>query len=260
MNTADKFKIDLDVGFPHLSDAPIVEAVIDIQAIVEVPWEEASIRARLEPELAGYDFLDSQKVFHHEVKYSPGQHPEIRLQDLGLKGLRFRSSDQHYIAQFNRNGFVLSRLKPYESWEKLTREAMRLWTLFLKVSHANELRRLGVRFINRIVLPRHELRFEDYIKPAPEPPRELDLPFLAFVHHDTLAVPGYPYAINVIRTIQPGTTDSEESALLLDIDVFTLTGVQPLMENVQKNLTEMRWLKNKTFFGSLTTQALNKYT
>ncbi len=260
MSVPNEVKIDLAEGFSHLPQAPIVEAVIEIQTLGAGQWEENSVRIQLETKLPEYAFLDSQREFKYELKLRAEQPSEQNLQDLGWKGLRFRSKDQHYIAQFNRTGFVLSRLQPYETWEKLFQEAMRLWGFYLEVSDATELRRLGVRFINRIGLPGHEVKFEDYIQPAPEPPKKLNLPFHMFIHHDTLAVPGYPYAINVVRTIQPpNDPGSEGVALLLDIDVFTLPGVELQMDALEECLAEMRWLKNKVFFGSITTKALENF-
>jgi uncharacterized protein (TIGR04255 family) len=84
------------------------------------------------------------------------------------------------------------------------------------------------------------------------------LPFHGFMHHDVLAVPGHPYAINVIRTIQtPPNTDA--SAVILDIDVFTLQPFQFREAILEERLPEMRWLKNKVFFGSVTPKALESF-
>ena len=75
-----------------------------------------------------------------------------------------------------------------------------------------------------------------------------------------LAVPGHPYAINVIRTIQQlnGGVDVGV-ALILDIDVFTTQGFD--LDNTvrERRLLEMRWLKNKAFFGSITEKAFEMF-
>ena len=105
-----------------------------------------------------------------------------------------------------------------------------------------------------------EVLFEDYIQPAPMPPRGLDLPFQGYVHHDTLAVPGHPYAINVIQTIQPPLSAGAAGvALILALAVF---GTQPFTLDdsiLGRRLLEMRWLKNKAFFGSITQKALEMF-
>ena len=260
MSTLQAVDIKLDEKFENLPRAPIVEAVIEIRARATKALEETSLRTAIEPKLAGYVFLDSLREFHSEVKFEGGKPPIQKVSDVGWKGVRFRSSDEKHIAQFNRDGFVFSRLEPYLTWEELESEGKRLWNIYKDFAQPVEVQRLGLRFINRIKLPPGELLFEDYIQPAPSSPHGLELPFHGFMHKDTLGVPGHPYAINVIRTIQQlnGGVDGGV-ALILDIDVFT-TQVFDLDDTVvQRRLLEMRWLKNKVFFGSITAKALEMF-
>jgi uncharacterized protein (TIGR04255 family) len=155
---------------------------------------------------------------------------------------------------------VCSRLEPYESWEQLYEESMRLWHLYTGLARPVEIQRIGLRYINRIQLPIGDMRFEEYLDPAPKPPQGLELPFHNFMQHDTLATPDYPYAINVIRTIQlPGTAGNPGLNLILDIDAFTTHGFELEEAELQKHLLEMRWLKNKVFFGSITPSALKLF-
>src|SRR5262249_29721575 len=188
--------------FENLPRAPIVEAVIEIRARATKPFEESSLRSVLEPRMAGYGFLDSLREFYSEVKLEGGKPAIQNVRDVGWKGVRFRSSDEKHIVQFNRDSFVFSRLEPYLTWDQLFAESQRLWEIFREVAQPPDIQRIGLRYINRIKLPPGELRFEDFIQPAPSTPRELNLPFDGFMHHDTLAVPEHPFAINVIRTIQ----------------------------------------------------------
>ena len=103
-------------------------------------------------------------------------------------------------------------------------------------------------------------QFEDYIQPHPETPRELDLPFLNFLHRETLVVPGHDYGINLTKTLQiPQDRAIEGVAIIIDVDVFT---VQPFILDqtaLERRLIEMRWLKNRAFFGTITTLALEAF-
>jgi len=246
--------------FENLPRAPIVEAVIEIRARATKTLAESSLRSVLEPKLAGYDFLDSLRELHHEVKLEGGKPPIQKVSDVGWKGLRFRSSDEKHIEQFNRDSFVFSRLEPYLTWDQLFADSQRQWAIFQEVAEPADVQRVGLRYINRIKLPPGEFRFEDFIQPAPSTPRELDLPFNSFMHYDTLAVPEYPFAINVIRTVQlPSGSGDAGIALILDIDVFTTQGLDVDKDLLGQRLLEMRWLKNKVFFGSITEKALEMF-
>jgi len=88
----------------------------------------------------------------------------------------------------------------------------------------------------------------------------MDLPIIGFFHQDTLAVPGHPFAINLIRTIQPAETPGKASlAVILDIDAFTTAPFQLHQDELLQRLRQMRWLKNKVFFGNITEKALNRF-
>ena len=244
--------------FEHLPRAPIAEAVIDVRARASTVLEEGAPKPQLESRLGGYQFLDSQRTIEiqHKVHGAGDAPPSSVVRDLGWKGLRFQSADKRHIVQFNRDGFVFSRLEPYETWQKFHDEAMRLWKGYSELARPTDIHRIGLRYINRIQLPPNELRFEDYLEPAPVPPKDLGLPFHGFLHQDTLGVPGHPYAMNVTRTMQrPGAQGSAGFGLILDIDVFTAQGFELEEATLEQRLLEMRWLKNKVFFGSITPSA-----
>jgi uncharacterized protein (TIGR04255 family) len=213
----------------------------------------------LEARLDGYGFLDSQREGQVEFKFGGGSPPRQAARDLGWKGVRLRSLDGKHIAQFNRDGFVFSRLEPYVSWEQLSGEGLRLWSVFKELAQPMAILRIGIRYINRIQLSPGELHFDNYIQPAPVPPHDLELPFRGFMHHDTLAVPGHPYFINLIRTIQPPTSAGKGFAVILDIDIFTNEQFELDDGLLDRHLRQMRWLKNKAFFGSVTEKALERF-
>ncbi|HEX4140575.1 MAG TPA: hypothetical protein VHY09_09525, partial [Candidatus Methylacidiphilales bacterium] len=85
----------------------------------------------------------------------------------------------------------------------------------------------------------------------------LNFSFHNFMHHYTWAVPSHPFSINVIRTFQalPG-----QIALILDIDVFSSSAFELKSGILEKRLAEMRWLKNKTFFGIVSSKQIEQYS
>jgi len=250
-------KIDVTESFPHLEHAPIVEAVIEIRTRAESPWEETALKEQLKAKLPGYPKIFSQSEFRHELKVKAGQPPEQLFHDLGWRGLRLHSTDGRFIAQFNREGFIFSRLQPYETWEQFKEETIRLWKIYADLAKSLEVRRLGVRFINRITLPVGEVHLKDYLRVPPQPPEELDLQMVTFFHQDRLSVPGHPYSVNIVKTVQPPQGSGPDGGgIILDIDVLTTKSFEQDANAMEKHLAEMRWLKNKVFYSSLTKEAL----
>ncbi|HEX4119243.1 MAG TPA: TIGR04255 family protein [Verrucomicrobiae bacterium] len=248
-----EFKIDATQTFEHLPHAPIVEAIIALRARATVPWDETTIANVLKPQLADYPQMAVQNSLVVGFTIMPGPLATTNQQDL-WKGLQFKSGDGRNVATFDRDGFTFSRLQPYQDWSRLQVEAMRLWRIHAKVARPPEIERLGVRFINRIELPTGAVQLEDYIEPHPKTPVNLDLPFSGFLHMDTFRVPGQPYTMNVVRALQPPQPLGTSSpALIVDIDVSVLQAADSSdIKWVEDRLAEMRWLKNKAFFGTIT--------
>jgi uncharacterized protein (TIGR04255 family) len=258
MGQRAKLKFDVTEEFEHLPNAPIIEAVIDIRAQAEAPWEEADIQEHLKPQLPDYPKVVSTGAFRQQLKVEPGS-VEQSYRDLGWKGLWFQSADDRHIAQFNRESFVFSRLYPYESWEQFSKEAFRLWRMHIQLANPTQVQRLGLRFINRMPLMKgKQLKF--YLESPPKTPRKLKLTLNGFFHQDKLRVPGHPYAVNITRTVlPPDEPGNQDGALILDIDVFSEEPFELRNGALEPRLAEMRWLKNRAFFGSITHKALESF-
>lgn len=261
MSLASKFRINTEEIFPRLTKAPIVEAAIEVRAQAKMTWDEPLITKQLKTELSDYPNVQSQREFTSEfkVRIGIGEKTEGKFSDMGWKGLRFESADKLHIAQFNRDSFLFSRLQPYDSWKQFCDEGLRLWQLHMNLAKPTEIQRVGLRFINRMGLSLDE-QLEDYLQILPQKPQGLDLPIGSFFHHEVLGVPGYPYAINIRRTVQPpDKTTDKKIGLILDIDVFTIQPFEPKTGIIEQYLAEMRWLKNKVFYGNITPKAIEEF-
>jgi len=119
--------------------------------------------------------------------------------------------------------------------------------------------RVGVRFINRLAVPLQGFRVGDYLTVAPAPPPSFQLPFASFFHQELHPIPGTDYAMNLIKTVEPVDKASGQVRLILDIDVFTATPVEPAGAGLSRRLTQLRCLKNKAFFASITRKAVDLF-
>ena len=242
--------------FEQLPSAPSVEAVIHWRARAGRTLEPDSFRRLLIEKLPDYLFQQRQQEFRVGGEFGPeGSHVEHKQT---WQGYRFQSSDNRYIAQFTRNGFVFSRLSPYEDWTKFEAEALRLWMIYCELAEPSEIQRLGVRFIN--VIPAETLdQLPELLVVPPASPSTMSLPIQEFMHQTRYAIPDYGYSLNVIQTIQPPSADDENLKLILDLDVFTEDTVELAEEGLRKRLAEMRWIKNKAFFSILTPEAIGRF-
>jgi uncharacterized protein (TIGR04255 family) len=260
--------------FEHFPHAPIVEAVIEFRARVELPWDETTVTDRLRRELPEYSNHQPMREFSFAVSMSspaalPVQSssdvsgaaasgPSAVGEDHGWIGVRALTADNLQVANFSRDLFSFSRLKPYGTWETFSSEALRLWAVHQALSGISHVHRLGVRFINRIEVPADDVMFDDYFEGLGTSPLELDT--TGFLHQHSFAVPNEPYGVNLARTFQPpGPPDPTRLALLLDIDAFTSEPFPADPGMIAGRLVRLRTLKNEMFRGSLTDRAMDLF-
>lgn len=255
MSPLPKFSIDLTEEFPTLKAAPSIEAVIHWVAHASKELEPETLRAELAKRLPDYPILQTQHDMEISATGASDGSSEI-FHKTQWNGFRLQDQDSHHVVQFTPNGVVFSRLEPYEKWEIFTAEALRIWQMFVELAEPKVIERLGVRHINRILLGKDEqpsiyLKMEPYSLPG------LNISPENFFYKDTYQVPGYPYSIHWVRTIQPQqSAPLDEQALIVDIDVFTIQLLQLDQDTLTQRLREMRWLKNKLFFSSITDTAI----
>ena len=255
MAGAAEFQFDPNEEFPHLAKAPIVEAVIHWMAKPANPLVAEEFRKKLVERLKG-----SYPKIQPMTRMSLLAHVEgdelSTQQRHAWFGYRLETEDGRYIAQFNRDGLVFSRLEPYEDWDRFLAEGKRLWAAFCDLNAISEVERLAVRFINRIALR----KLGDVTKILKHPPESLDrlgMPRLGFFFASKHEVPKLPFHIEVIETVQPPTPpQTTDFGLILDVDVYTVRGFACDDAVLDDSLTKMHGLKNKAFFGLLTKKAI----
>jgi hypothetical protein len=247
--------------FEHLAKAPITEAIIQIRGRAADPWEESPTVEKLKSALPDYPGCNSSRTIRHEFRF--GEQTESgKTQDLGWEGVQFTSKDGRYVANFSRDAFSLSRLAPYDNWTAFSAEALRLYALHVGQARFPETERIGLRFVNQFDPLTEEFKLPDiFTQPVTVTPPDIPLQLALFFHQDTFAFPDSPYLVTVIRTLQLITLPDGRSVpkLILDLDIFTGQALSAKPDAIKDRLEDMRWIKNKLFFGSLSPLVLNSF-
>ncbi len=252
MSRRKEFTMDLNETFPHLAQAPIAEAAIHWQTAVGKVLDQDSVKDELAKRFTNYDCVP-QQLSLAEFKGSPeGVEWRTSAKRFGFR-LNGKADAEHNVGQVQPNGVAFSRVTHYDRWEALEAEAMRFWEVFLSLAEPPMIERLGVRFINQILLGKANAA--SYLKRLPTLPEGMGVSRDLFFHQDNLQVSGSPYQIDWIRTVQ----QTNERILIVDIDV-SIAQVDPGdKEALKKHLAEMRFLKNKVFFSCMTESALKQF-
>lgn len=239
-----KFEIDPNETFATLKNAPIVEAVIQINATPTVPFEQGTLKDLLADAFSGYKIHDQMR---HETGIEQSAEGNLEMHHRSQwDAFRLVSDDGKHICQWKRSSLIFSRLQPYIDWPLLQGAAMPFWGKYRELGKPSIIDSIGVRFISQIPLEESE-RPSKYVKQVPPLLKGLGLRSTSFFHQDLIPFRGYPYEVRLVRAMQPAAeATGSKRVLIVDIDVSTTVAVA--FDQLDKSLAQMRYIKNKIFF------------
>lgn len=173
---------------------------------------------------------------------------------LGFEAARRDGSEIVFLEE---QKFVFVQRAPYDRWEHFSQRALKLLTATVSALNVDEFSRVGLRFVNRIDIPDHGeqgANTDEYVTITFAGPRHdfgiIEEFQMRVVKSSTKE--GLRYALVLATTESPLP---DHSAILLDIDVFTLKPVPASGEKLINMLGEMRVEKNDIFEKCLTDKA-----
>lgn len=138
--------------------------------------------------------------------------------------MQFVSDEKHRMIQLAENLLVVNQLQPYphfEEWESEVQGALQIYT---ELTRPTKIARLGVRYINRVVIPAPGVRMEDCFTIYPNLPSGLGDRHGSFLVR--VEVPLFEQDRTVLITFgtaPPEDPKREEQAFMLDLyDILQL--------------------------------------
>jgi uncharacterized protein (TIGR04255 family) len=233
----------------HYAKAPIIEAIISFT--VELPK-----RFEIE-DFRGFRELEPSYVETGEERmFSIRMPPAGSVQQSGvISGIRFLSPDSRYVLACRDSSFGVSRLAPYEDWEKFRSEARRLWGLYSTRFSPIKVTALSVRYINRIEIPSSQgkqIDFRWYFRTFPEISADLDVGMAGF--HMRLDIPLASINARLILNqalLPPASPSPSSISVLLDSDI--VSGLETSAEEaIWERCEVLRTAKNDVFEACIT--------
>jgi uncharacterized protein (TIGR04255 family) len=238
----------------HLSNAPIVEAIIDFR--VSRPEQVSpDVFSDLEASI-GEQYAKKQpiRLFQGYFGVDNGRlvDPSQTQIDLG-----WRYQTEHEVAQFRVDGFTFSKIERYTTWEEVFAEAFRLWEIYRRLAEPMQVSRLAVRYINRMQLAVNT-DIGQYLEapptlPAPIPQRLREFLTRVYVVDDRTDASAV-----IVQALEP-PVDPNIASVLLDIDAFRQVSLLPDDPSLPEIFGQLRRLKNNIFYASITETTVEKY-
>lgn len=231
---------------------PITEAVIEIG--FTRPHNNLKIDKFIKKQKGNY--ADYQKLNQYKVDIDiSSQRDEAKTEATPHFVHRFSSEDMTRQLLLNESSFIVSQLAPYCGWTNFIDRFVNDWQFFKKHLGFNEIKHIGVRYINRLDIPVDgpTIAFSEYVNIGPMIPESLG--------------PNSSYAIQVI--IPMGELKSMLAinsavvkspllncmSLVVDQDIVKTDDVPQNDVSIFSYLNEVHEAKNSVFESCITDKA-----
>jgi uncharacterized protein (TIGR04255 family) len=246
-------------SYPHLTRAPITEALIDIQVEPRPGLALTELDAFKSAVQASYPNLRTRHDWVTQLQVGPEGVGPVE-QRSSPSGYLLTSSDQKQVVQGRLNGFSFSRLAPYTSWNEIRKESLQLWELYLRLAEPKRPTRVGLRYINRIDIPLPVDDFRDYLPVAPEIVPALPQSLISFFSRVVLPFMSVRAIANITMAGEPPKEPAQQVyPVIFDIDVWKLWPEAAGFDQVFSELDRLRDTKNQIFFENLTPRAIGLF-
>lgn len=204
---------------------PVVEALCEIY-FASSTWDE-TVPGRFYDRVKGrFPLKRQQEVQEAEVAFSAEGEAAARVRKLAPR-MQFLTERKDRLVQLSRDLLVINQLLPYPRFEDWEPEINFALAVYRELAEPKGASRLGVRYINKVVIPQPTILMEDYFTIYPRLPEALgdqQSPFM--LRAEFLRQRGHAVLVTF------GSAPAEkpgESAHLLDLyDIFKPDTIMPL--------------------------------
>lgn len=224
---------------------PITEAVIEVRSASPITEAEFEHVSRL------LQKRYKQKEELREFSMTVGPAPSVTNK---LLGYRLTNEEASFVAQPRKNGLSFSSLAPYPGWEAFTGEFEEVLRLWRKAVGSRKTERFGVRFMNRIDIPREDnFNSNDYLNVGIVLPPSTSDASLGWQVGSISPLEGSRFSLG----IRCGSTDQvliAHASYTLDLDFFVEVDAPHTDTDIMAALNEVREIKNRVFEECITDQ------
>jgi uncharacterized protein (TIGR04255 family) len=247
----------MNAATPKLRNAPIVEAVLDIDCDMPAGVELAAL---LEParESFGDRYPKLRKRFSHELEIEANEAALSRLSTRhAIQALQFYQDDEKQLVQVRTQGFSFNRLAPYSTLDEYLPEIERTWRLYVEVAAPVVTRVIRLRYINRILVPMEggKVDLDDFLTIGPRVADEEVLELTGFFIQQNAVEKDTRHQVSLTLTSEAPETG--KLPVILNIVVASPLEDEPRnWAAIHETIGSLRRLKNQIFGNTLTAKCI----
>lgn len=230
-------------------NSPILEALCEIQLVSGQPWDltlPGLVYEKVKDQFpdkkqqigVGIQFRPTEKGLEHRVEPAP---PRVQ----------FYRKDKTALIQVGPDLFVVNHLKPYPTWAVFKPLILRNFQVYKGVANPRGFKRIGLRYINKIIFNAESVNLEEYFNFFPAIPEDLPQLNEGFISRVEI-----PYSNNrdrMIITISNATPEVPKTLpIILDLDYIMTVQDGISMEGFEEWLEQAHSAIEKAFESCIT--------
>jgi uncharacterized protein (TIGR04255 family) len=198
---------------------PIEEALVEVRFAPSEEWD-LTIPGKLhehrdiKKEYQGKP--RTQKLVEAALQAGPGQPSNLAVRE-GVGRIQLLNEAGNRLISLGPGVLSVNVLRPYDGWERFRPRIERALRAYNEVAASKGVTRLGVRYINKIVLPEKEVDLGIYFKCGPPIAPELPSKMAGFMSRVEFL---YDDGVRLLLTQASIDAPEEQSAFLLDLDLI----------------------------------------
>lgn len=239
---------------------PIEEALCEFRFEPGREWD-LTIPGKLQTELSEeYAGKPKQgRVVEVELDTQKGDPPNLRYRE-GFAKVQLVTEDTKRMVGVGQDVLSIHMLRPYQDpsnpqasgWDEFKQRIVTALEAYDKVSKPVGVRRIGIRYINKIVVPRKKVKVEEYLKCA--------LPVISGLPdrlNNFMSRVDYAYKDGVHLVLSQGLTGAptDHIGFLLDLDVIWESPESIPLDKALKKTEDLRVRERKAFETVITSKA-----
>jgi uncharacterized protein (TIGR04255 family) len=164
-------------------------------------------------------------------------HPGGPRLETGLEKIQFLRDDESALIQLSPNTLGINHLKPYPGWETVKSTLIRQFKIYRKIAKPQALKRVGLRYINEIIVDSNEFDISSHFFTFPRYPTVSEATKLATMNVQAsrkFADPAIQLNITLTDRSQPQTDGSSSvKRYIFDLDAFAIDNEAPAMDGIE---------------------------
>jgi uncharacterized protein (TIGR04255 family) len=201
--------------------SPVIEALCEVY-FAESAWDDTVPDSFYERIKHDFPKKTQREIQEAEIAFAPGE------TKTGVRRLppwtQFVSDEKHRMIQIARDLLVVNQLCPYPHFEEWEPEIYRTLEIYKKLAQPRKIVRLGLRYVNRVVIPEASFAMKEYFTIYPQLPVGLGNTHGSFLVRAEVPQIEQRHTVLITFAVTPQPSQNEQVFMLDIYDILQLDG------------------------------------